>query len=338
MQYYENNSSEQKQNNVPEMPSGLLRHSQFLSSGLNTIIESVELPQNRTVGVISEDFKPKRVTRNEMDAIHELLAGRVAGLQFKEAISKEWCDQVTDSFIKNPHVHKENVSPAIYTIGKHLYACGSGEAVECYFKDLDKTNETMKSVLPDNRDLMIEFVRELAETNDLEFEFLEHAGHRVEHGTLRLWGGSDRIEGLDSGQSLLRYFALPHEDLKETRADHPMLSQIQKSDNIYAIILCLQAVEGKEPRTIIWDKELTLQEIRNKDNKSADGSYGFSTALLEDSPVSAIRLTPGDIGILPAHKVHSVVGHAGATRCTLSGFMHFIKDDSGNAVKIVFRT
>lgn len=239
--------------------------------------------------------------------------------------------------MSHPDVNREKVSPPIFTLGKHLYACGSGEAVECYFSELGQTNKIMEGIFPAGRDLMMSFVERIALENGLELEFLSYAGGQVEHGTLRLWGSSsEKDENII--QPDLKYFALPHEDLKETNSSHPMLSQIRDCDNIHAIILCLQAVDGREPRTVLWNKELTLDQIRDQDNKSEEGSYGYSTKVLRDSAVAAIRLTPGDIGILPAHKIHSVVGYDGASRCTLSGFMHFIKDDDGRPVKIVFRT
>ncbi len=328
-------------NPIKRSPIPGLDGEKFTSCGEEVSTEVPTLPGGKVIGKFNPDFRVEVIRDQSFDTVHKLASGRVAGLQFKGVASQEWCDEVTRRFVDHPETHRESVVPLIYTLGKHLYACGSGTAIQCYFDGLDDTNRVMKSILPNKQDLLIEFLRTMAKENGMEFEFLEANGKRVEHGTLRLWGRKDdpKSESVASAEhSPLRYFANPHEDLKETNSDHPMLHQIQDCDNIYGVILCIQAHPGQEPRTILWDRELTLAEMRDPQNKFKSGSYGFATELLEDSSVCAIRLQPGDLGIIPAHKVHAVVGHDKAERCTLSGFIHFVKDDTGRPTKIVYRT
>jgi|GEM_PF-1927953 len=304
--------------------------------------ESPLLPGGEIVGKLDPDFNVEIIQDRSFDSIHKLAAGRVAGLQFKNVASIDWCQEVATRFIEHPETHRESVIPAIFTLGKHLYACGSGETIQCYFNEMEDTNRVMKTIFPNQEDLLISFLKELATSNGLGFEFLEAEGKSVQHGTLRLWGRKEsadkQSDATSESENSLRFFANPHEDLKETNSDHPMLQQIQGCDNIYGVILCISAVPGHEPRTVLWDKELNLSEIRDPKNKISGGSYGFTTALLEDSKVCAIKLLPGDLGIIPAHKVHAVVGYDNAERCTLSGFIHFIKDSDGRPTKIVYRT
>jgi hypothetical protein len=306
---------------------------------------SPSLPGNKIIGRQSEEFAARVTTDNCLDSVHELVAGRIAALHFKGVVSTQWCDEVTERFKNHRDVHREGVEPPIFTVGKHLYACGEGATIECYFKDLPKFNKIMDELLPKQEDPLIDFLARMAKENGMDFELLKADGCCVEHGTLRLWGNAStnskntsQIHGCRHAGGDLVWFALPHEDLKETNASHPMLTQIQGTDNIYGVILCLQAVQGREPRTILWNKELSLEQIKDPLNKSTHGSYGFSEQLLQDAEVTAIKLEPGDIGIIPAHKVHAVVGHKDATRCSLSGFVHFIKDADGKPIKIVFRT
>ena len=100
----------------------------------------------------------------------------------------------------------------------------------------------MKGILPITEDPILNFLVESCDRWGIEFEKLGIQNKIVEQGTLRLWGrGTDH-------ESDNVYFALPHEDYEETNANHPLLHQIQGTDNIYSIILCLDAVAGFETR------------------------------------------------------------------------------------------
>ncbi|MFN4894448.1 MAG: hypothetical protein ACK5GN_10030 [Pseudomonadota bacterium] len=333
--------SQPKKNDTQPTAISKLADAYLTSGEPEASCEIPVLPGNKIVGIQDENFQVEVIRNRSLDAVHSLVSGRVPGLHYKGIASDQWCEDVAQRFIDHPETHKEKVVPAIYTIGKHLYACGTGTTVQCYFDELDKTSRVMKDILPDQHDPLISFLKEIAEHNGLEFEYLQADGKQVQHGTLRLWGRSEQeVGGTDDvfGDSTLKFFANPHEDLKETKSSHPMLSQIQECDNIYGVILCIKAVPGKEPRTILWDKELTFDQITNPDYRTTSGSYGFKTEILADSRVCALRLEPGDLGIIPGHKVHAVVGCESAERCTLSGFIHFIKDEGGIPTKMIFRT
>jgi len=271
--------------NIETSETPALKMQSFLATGRELSQEQPILPKGQVVGRIDPTFAAEVIRDRSFDGIHALVSGRVAALQFKNIASKDWCDALTRSFIAHPEIHRESVTPAIYTLGKHLYACGSGTTIKCYFEQLPDTNRIMKSILPNQEDRLITFLKEMAEANGLDFEYLQAGGNQVEHGTLRLWGrknGATNNGTTASSGSSLTFFANPHEDLKETSSDHPMLKQINNCDNIYGVILCIQAVPGKEPRTVLWDKELDLSTIRDSRNRFESGSYGFSTKLLED--------------------------------------------------------
>lgn len=287
--------------------------------------ESLRITNGAFTPAVTDGFQPAMLA--------PLAAGEFPALHMKNAIAPEWCDQVAEQFAGHPATKKEGVSPPIYSLGSHLYSCAEGEAYSCYFRDLEQRNAAVANVLPHGHDPIVAFLQDSCELNDAQFEYLSYEGATVRHGALRLWGGGSKSSTDDRC-----YFAMPHEDYEETNANNPFLQQIHGTGNVYSIILCIDAIEGYEPETIVWDRRITMDEIKDPANQHPWASYGFNEALLDGVDAMLFQLKKGDAAIIPAHHIHAVIGFPGFQRCTYMAFFHFIKTADGEFSKIIFRT
>ena len=287
--------------------------------------ESLQITNNNFAAEVTEGFQPAILAK--------LVAGETLAIHMKNAVDPEWCQQVTERFIQHPATKTENVTPPIYSLGSHLYSCATGDEVSGYFLGVERMNGAIKSVLPEGHDPIVAFLQEACELNNAKFEYLSCNGISVRHGSLRIWG-----KGTQASNDKQYYFAAPHEDYEETNAKHPALHQIYGLNNLYSIILCIDAVVDREPETLVWNRRMTLEEIRNPDNKHAWSSYGYKESLIEGIDAVSIRLKKGDAAIIPAHNVHAVIGHPGFHRCSYMAFFHLVKTSPAGFSKMVFRT
>lgn len=287
--------------------------------------ESLQITNANFAAVVMEGFQPTMLAT--------LISGETPALHMKNAVDREWCQQVAEQFVKHPATKREEVTPPIYSLGSHLYSCPQGNEFPCYFRDIEQMNAAIESVLPEGHDPIVAFLQQACELNNAQFEYLSCDGHSVRHGSLRLWG-----EGSQFSNDKPCYFAAPHEDYVETNANHPALHQICDVNNLYSIILCIDAVDDREPETLVWNRRMTLEEIRDPSNKHGWSSYGYKESIIEGIDAMSIRLKKGDAAIIPAHNVHAVIGYPGFRRCTYMAFFHIIKTPATNFAKMVFRT
>lgn len=320
---------ESKATKTPYMDSRIKQN----SSQTSCAGKKIKLASGETLRVTNDAFVPAITKGLQPSMLIPLADGRVPALHMKKAINLDWCDQVSERFANHPATHKEGVSPPIYSLGSHLYSCLKGEASSCYFQGIEQQNQAISHVLPNRYDPIVSFLRDACELNDAQFEYLSHEGATVRHGALRLWGGGSQAS--DRGRC---YFAMPHEDYEETNDNNPLLHQIHGVDNVYSIIFCIDAVEGHEPETIVWDRRITLDEINDPANHHPWANYGFSESLLDGVDAMSFQLKKGDAAIIPAHHIHAVIGFPGFRRCTYMAFFHFVKTPSGGFSKIIFRT
>jgi hypothetical protein len=239
---------------------------------------------------------------------------------------------VSARFTRHPATKKEDVLPPIYSLGNHLYSCPKGESYAYYFQKIDQSNSAIAEILPNGWDPIVSFLKEACELVGSEFEYLTADRFSIRHGSLRMWGK-------DSGSTAdgRCYFAVPHEDYEETNHNH-RLPQIYQSNNVYSIVLCLDAVHDREPETIVWNQRMSLEEISDPKNKHSWASYGYRESLFQDVDSMLIRLQKGDAAIIPAHNVHAVIGYPGFQRCTYMAFFHLIEPTPTGFSKMVFRT
>ena len=287
--------------------------------------ESLQISNGAFSATVTEGLQPAMLAA--------LADGKIAALHMRNAIDREWCDQVSDRFVRHPATKKEGVSPPIYSLGSHLYSCPAGATESGYFRDIEQRNSAISSVL-DGHDPIVSFLQDACGLHNAQFEYLSLNGASVRHGVFRLWGGGSRSSA-GGGRC---YFAIPHEDYEETNDDHSLLDQIHGSNNVYSIIFCIEAVQDREPETIVWNRRITLEEIRDPNNKHPWANYGYTEAMLEGVRAMSFRLKKGDAAIIPAHNIHAVIGFPGFPRCTYMAFCHFITTTSGGFSKIVFRT
>jgi len=287
--------------------------------------DSLQLANGAFAAAVIEGLLPRMLT--------EFADKKIPALHMKNAVDQEWCDEVSNRFKRHPATKKEGVIPPIYSLGSHLYSCSKGEAFSCYFRDIEQMNSAISSVLPDGHDPIVSFLQDACELNNAQFEYLSCNGASVRHGTLRLWG-----EGLQPSTGSRCYFAVPHEDYEETNANHSSFHQIYGSNNVYSIILCIDAVHDREPETIVWDRRMTLEEIHDPNNKHPWASYGYKESMLEGVDAMSIRLKKGDAAIIPAHNIHAVIGFPGFRRCSYMAFFHLRKTTSTGFSKMIFRT
>jgi hypothetical protein len=266
-------------------------------------------------------------------AVAALADGSAPAVHMLGAVDAAWCEQVAERFARHPETEKEGVTPPIYSLGSHLYSCPTGEADACYFRDIERRNAAIANVLPGGRDPIVSFLKEASGRMGAEFEYLSHQGASVRHGALRLWGAGSQPTG--EGRC---YFAVPHEDYEETNAAHAVLHQIHGSNNVYSMILCIDAAPDREPETIVWDRRMTLAEICDPGNKHPWANYGFKESLFDGIAALMIKLQKGDAMIIPAHNVHAVIGFPGFRRCTYMAFFHLIRTAGSGVSKLVFRT
>jgi hypothetical protein len=286
--------------------------------------ETFQISNNGFVAKVIEGLQPAMLTA--------VTSGKAPALHIRNAMSQEWCDQVSERFAHHPATKKEGVTPSIYSLGTHLYSCPKGESASIYFRDIEQSNAAISDVLPNGKDPIVSFLQEACALNNAKFEYLSAHGNSVRHGSLRLWGkGSEAATG---GRC---YFAVPHEDYEETNDHHP-LPQIYQSQNVFSIVLCIDAVHDREPETIVWNRRMTLEEIRDPNNSHPWASYGYRESLLEGHDCMLIRLKKGDAAIIPAHNVHAVIGYHGFQRCTYMGFFHIIEPTPDGFSKMIFRT
>ncbi len=291
---------------------------------LLTTGESLHISDHAYGAAVSEGLRPERLA--------DVTTGRVPALYIKNAMGLEWCDQVSERFRHHPATKKEGVTPPIYSLGTHLYSCPKGESFLRYFPDIERSNQAIKDVLPNGIDPIVSFLRDACELNHAKFEYLSHAGFSVRHGSLRMWGKDSEVAA--GGRC---YFAVPHEDYEETN-DHHRLPQIYQSNNVFSIVLCIDAVPDREPETIVWNRRMTLEEIRDPCNRHPWASYGYRESLLDNVACMLLRLKKGDAAIIPAHNVHAVVGYPGFRRCTYMAFFHLIQATPNGFAKMIFRT
>ncbi len=286
--------------------------------------ETLRVSNGSFAATITEGLQPAMLAA--------LAEGSVPALCMTDAVDPAWCDYVSERFAQHPATKREGVTPPIYSMGSHLYSWPKGQTA-AYFRDIEARNAAIASVLPDGHDPIVAFLRDACAMSQAKLEYLSSDGASVRHGALRRWGDGSR-----ASQAERCYFAVPHEDYVETNADHGHLDQLRKADNVYSIILCIDAVADKEPETIVWNRRLTLDEVRDPGNRHPWASYGYNETLLEGVDALSLRLKKGDAAIIPAHNVHSVVGFPGFRRCTYMAFFHFVGRRSGGFDKLIFRT
>lgn len=295
-------------------------------------IREVVLATGETLHISSDSFVSGVCEELQPAILSAVTSGKVPAMHIRNAMSQEWCDQVAKRFAGHPATKKEGVTPPIYSLGTHLYSSPKGESVSSYFRDIERSNVAIEDVLPNGIDPITSFLQAACELNDAKFEYLSLDGLSVRHGTLRLWGKDSCVSS--SGRC---YFAVPHEDYEETNDKH-RLPQIYKSNNVYSIVLCIDAVNDREPETIIWNRRMTLEEIRDPINQHPWASYGYRETLLEGVDCMLLRLKKGDAAIIPAHNVHAVIGYPGYHRCTYMAFFHLIEATPNGFSKMIFRT
>ncbi len=309
----------EKSTDLPYLRGERTRQEVLLTTG-----ESLHINSDTFVAGVIEGLQPAMLTA--------VTSGKIPALHIKNAMSHEWCNQVSERFMHHPATKKEGVTPPIYSLGTHLYSCPKGETFSSYFRDIERSNAAIANVLPNGNDPIVSFLQAACELNDAKFEYLSLNGVSVRHGTLRLWG---KDSGASSGGRC--YFAVPHEDYEETNDQHP-LPQIYQSNNVYSIVLCIDAVHDREPETLVWNRRMTLAEIRDPNNRHPWASYGYRESLLDDVDCMLFRLKKGDAAIIPAHNVHAVIGFPGFRRCTYMAFFHLIKTTPSGFSKMIFRT
>lgn len=287
--------------------------------------ESLQVTDTNFAAAVMDGFQPAMLA--------PLITGETPAIHIKNAVDQQWCRQVTERFIQHPATKSENVTPPIYSLGSHLYSCPAGDEFSGYFRDVEQMNAAIASVLPEGYDPIVDFLQKACQLNGVHFEYLSCNGASVRHGSLRLWG-----EGAEVSNDKLCYFAAPHEDYEETNAKHPALRQIYGSNNLYSIILCIDAVKDREPETLVWNRRMTLEEIRNPENKHAWSSYGYNESIIKGIDAISIRLKKGDAAIIPAHNIHAVIGYPGFRRCSYMAFFHLTQPTPTGFSKLVFRT
>jgi hypothetical protein len=301
-------------------------------SGQPNVSREVCLSTGETLKVSDGAYSAATIKGLQPSMLGAVVSGLAPALHIENAVSMQWCDLVTSRFTRHPETRKEDVVPPIYSLGAHLYSCARGESLSCYFQKVEQSNAAIEEILPYGHDPMVTFLQDACKLNGASFEYLTAQEFSIRHGSLRMWGK-------DSGSRAdeLCYFAVPHEDYEETNDKH-RLPQIYQSNNVYSIVLCIDAVRGREPETIIWNHRMTLDDIRNPQNKHSWASYGYRESLLQDADSALIRLRKGDAAIIPAHNVHAVVGYPGFQRCTYMAFFHLINPTRNGFEKLVFRT
>lgn len=287
--------------------------------------EKLRITNGNLATEVTEGFQPATLAT--------LGTEKALAIHMRNAVDQNWCEHVTERFMRHPATKSENVSPPLYSLGSHLYSCRSGDELSGYFQIVDGMNAAIKSVLPEGHDPIVAFLQEACKLNNAEFEFLSCNGISVEHGSLRLWGS-----GIQDSNEGRYYFAAPHEDYVETNANHPALHQIYGLDTLYSIILCIDAAEDREPETLVWNRRMSLEEIKNPENKHAWASYGYNESIIEGIDSLLIRLKKGDVAIIPAHNVHAVIGYPGFQRCSYMAFFHLVKNTPTGFSRMVFRT
>jgi len=293
---------------IPDSPS--LRRNRVSWEVSLTTGECLQISSDSFLAGVTEGLQPAMLTA--------VTSGKVSALHIENAMGHEWCDQVSERFTYHPATKKEGVTPPIFSLGTHLYSCPKGMSSSLFFRDIEQSNTAIEDVLPNGIDPIVSFLQDACELNGAKFEYLSHNDFSIRHGTLRLWG---KDSGTSSGGRC--YFAVPHEDYEETNDHHP-LPQIHQANNVYSIVLCIDAIPDREPETIVWNRRMTLEEIRNPENKHPWASYGYRESFLEGLDGMLIRLKKGDAAIIPAHNVHAVVGYPGFQRCTYMAFFHLI--------------
>jgi len=301
-------------------------------SGQQRVYREIHLSTGETLQIGSRAYNATVVEGLQPAMLAEVASGAVPALYIKNAVSLQWCDLVSDRFTRHPATKKEDVLPPIYSLGNHLYSCPTGESFSHYFQRIEQSNAAIAEILPDGWDPIVSFLKDACELGGSTFEYLSANGLSIRHGSLRMWG-KDSVSTAD-GRC---YFAAPHEDYEETNSNHP-LPQIYQSNNVYSVILCIDAVQDREPETIVWNQRMSLEEISDPINKHSWASYGYRESLFQDADSLLIRLKKGDAAIIPAHNVHAVIGYPGFQRCTYMAFFHLIEPTPTGFSKMVFRT
>jgi hypothetical protein len=303
-----------------------------LSSGYPNSTRQVCLSSGEILQISESAYSATTINGLQPEMLSAVTSGMVPALHIKNAVSTQWCDLVTNRFTRHPETRKEDVVPSIYSLGTHLYSCPRGESLTYYFQKVEQSNAAIEEILPHGRDPMVTFLKEACDLNGAGFEYLTADELSIRHGSLRMWG-----KGSGSKEDGRCYFAVPHEDYEETNDNH-RLPQIYQSNNVYSIVLCIDAVHDREPETIVWNRRMTLEETRDPRNRHSWASYGYRESLLQDVDSMLIRLSRGDAAIIPAHNVHAVVGYPGFQRCTYMAFFHLIKPTQNGFQKLIFRT
>ncbi|MFN9643525.1 MAG: hypothetical protein ACK6BG_00025 [Cyanobacteriota bacterium] len=301
-------------------------------NGEQKVCQDVHLSTGETLQIGAHAYGATVVEGLQPAMLAEVARGAVPALHIKNAVSLEWCDLVSDRFSRHSATKKEDVIPPIYSLGNHLYSCPKGESFSCYFQHIEQSNAAIAEILPNGHDPIVSFLKEACALSGSTFEYLSANGFSIRHGSLRMWGK-------DSGSTSdgRCYFAVPHEDYEETNDNH-RLPQIYRSNNVYSIVLCIDAVHEHEPETIVWNRRMTLEEIRDPNNKHSWASYGYRESLFHDVDSMLMRLKKGDAAIIPAHNVHAVIGYPGFQRCTYMAFFHLIDPTPTGFSKMIFRT
>ena len=301
-------------------------------SGQQRVSRDVHLSTGETLQIGAQAYSATVVEGLQPAMLAAVASGAVAALHIKKAVSLQWCDLVSERFTRHPATKKEDVIPPIHSIGTHLYSCPKGESFSCYFQRVEQSNAAIAEILPNGHDPIVSFLQDACELSNSRFEYLSAEGLSIRHGSLRMWG-KDSVS-TSNGRC---YFAVPHEDYEETNDNH-RLPQIYQSNNVYSIVLCIDAVQDQEPETIVWNRRMTLEEIRDLKNKHSWASYGYRESLFEDVNSMLIRLQKGDAAIIPAHNIHAVIGYPGFQRCTYMAFFHLIDPTPYGFSKMIFRT
>jgi hypothetical protein len=301
-------------------------------NGQQSVYREIHLSTGETLRIGAHAYGATVVEGLQPAILAAVASGALPALHIKNAVSIQWCDLVSDRFTRHPATMKEDVLPPIYSLGSHLYSCPTGESFSYYFQRIEQSNAAIAEILPNGWDPIVSFLKDACELGGSRFEYLSANGLSIRHGSFRTWGK-------DSGSTAdgRCYFAAPHEDYEETNNNHP-LPQIYQSNNVFSIILCIDAVHDCEPETIVWNQRMTLDEISDPNVRHSWASYGYRESLFQDVDSMLIRLKKGDAAIIPAHNVHAVIGYSGFQWCTYMAFFHLIEPTPTGFSKLVFRT
>lgn len=251
----------------------------------------------------------------DINKIVEVLSGKIAGCIFRNIISKEVCNKISNNFWNCSLINKRYDNVPAYYLGTYHYK----KDLTTYFKEVEQTQHQLLELFKNTDNIFYNFMNMLSthlSNNGISLRLAQYQEKKAGAFIMRSWNNSGA------------YALNPHEDLAQCYSSIQRGFEIQSTANyqVVAVNICIENSIGGNLH--YWN----IQPNNNDRKKLGieETGYPYPESLLINYNKIVLPIYTGDIYCFNGRNVHAVDKIKNSDnqklRSTISFFIGF-KDD-----------